>query len=114
MWVYLFPIRHTNGNHIIWEYAVRGSPTACPKCGDVRHRRNFDNSMNPNALCTRCHLREARKAKLQKRLALMGRLLKCRRCGGRVFQPTNESWDCIFCGHVVYKDRVRLASLVKV
>ena len=93
---------------------MRGSPTACPKCGGVRHRRKVDNRRNPNALCTKCHLRDARKVKHLKRLALIGRLLVCRRCGGKVFQETIESWDCIFCGCVVYKDKVKLASLVKV
>lgn len=93
---------------------MRGSPTACPKCGAVRHRRNCDNRNNPNALCTKCHLREARKAKLQKRLALIGRLLVCKRCGGRVFPRTEDGWGCLYCGHQVDKDRVKLVNLVKV
>lgn len=93
---------------------MRGSPTACPKCGGVRHRRNFDNRNSPNALCTKCHLRDARKAKHLKRLALIGRLLICKRCGGKVFCEDEDGWGCLYCGKVIYKDRVKLASLVKV
>ena len=129
--------RYTIGNHIIWEYAVN-SPildykhardigknnrknhvlVKCPRCWKPRWMQVCNYNRVPNSVCVSCNRKVGNKAKQAIRLAKIKSLLVCPKCGGRVFQETDISWDCL-CGRPIYKDRVRLhkvklVNLVKV
>lgn len=90
----------------------------CPSCGEQRWIAKHDYLRSPLKWCVHCNwlkaCRMGRKKMAQTRLEKIKQLLVCKRCGNRAFYEDEEGWDCIICGCIIYKHRVKLASLVKV
>lgn len=90
----------------------------CPGCPESRWVQRWNYLRSPDALCFTCTIRrkskrgnkrsaEIREEKIKQRLV-------CKHCGSKVFYECEDGWGCLYCGCIVYKDRVKLASLVKV
>lgn len=86
----------------------------CFKCRRERWVRRDHYGVAPNAICGYCQRAQNNKSKSEATLAKIKKLLVCDRCGSRAFYEDEEGWGCIICGRIIYKDRVKLANLVKV
>ena len=91
----------------------------CPRCREERWVASHDYMrLHFTGMCTKCSCvgnnAIGRKMRLLNREERIKKLLVCLKCGSKAFYEDEDGWGCLICGRIIYKDRVKLASLVKV